>query len=213
MRKTVICSHGFAVRADSMGMFTDIATAFPGYEFRMFDYYDIKPNGDQIVRPLDEQAEILQQQIDAAPEGEVVVLCHSQGSTVAGLADMKRASKVILLAPPVDFDVDRLLARLARREGSRIDRQGESVIPRSDGTAMYIPASYLDSIDRDDRMKLYQNIADTKPTVTVRALQDEMLGVTPVDKIRKTTLYSIEADHNFRGESRQRLIDILHQEL
>lgn len=74
---TIICSHGFAVRADSMGMFTDVAAAFPEHEFRMFDYYDIAPNGDQIVRSLDEQATLLQQQIDGVPGGKIILLCHS----------------------------------------------------------------------------------------------------------------------------------------
>ncbi len=206
---TVICSHGFAMRSDSAGMFTDIAAALPDYEFRMFDYYDIAPNGDQTIRSLDEQATLLQQQIDEAPEGKIILLCHSQGSTVAGLVDLSRVSRVILLAPPVEISRASLINRLRHRKGAKLNPYGMSMIPRSDGTTMYIPESYMDSIEAHDRMTLYQNIANTVPTAIIRATYDETLGLTAVNTIRGATHEDVAANHNFTGEGRQRLIDVL----
>lgn len=211
MTKTFICSHGFAVRADSMGMFTDIAAAFPGYGFRMFDYYDIAPNGDQIVRSLDEQAKILQRQIDDAPDGEVVLLCHSQGSTVAGLVDLSRVSKVILMAPPVEISRASLINRMRHRKGAKLNPYGMSIIPRSDGTTMTIPVEYMDSIEAYDRMTLYQKMADTVPTTIIRATEDETLGLTTVNKIKNARHINVAANHNFTGEGRKSLIRALGQ--
>lgn len=207
--KTIVCSHGFAMRADSAGMFTDIAKAFPVYDFKMFDYYDIAPNGDQLVRSLDDQAKLLQQQIDAVPDGEIVLLCHSQGSTVAGLVDLTRVSKVILLAPPIEMSRTGLINRMRHRKGAKLNPHGTSVIPRSDGTTMTIPVEYMDSLEAHDRSTLYQRMANTVPTVTIRALQDEILGLTDFSAVMNLKVIDVEAGHNFTGEGRVRLIAAL----
>ena len=213
MTKTVICSHGFAMRADSAGLFTDIERAFPSYQFRMFDYYDIDTDGNQYVTTLDTQATRLQCEIDAAPAGKITLLCHSQGSTVASLVDISRVDSIILLAPPVDITADSVFARLAQRTHSTLTRSGMSAVPRRNGTVLYIPAEYFDSIEREDRLQLYQRMAHKKPLTVVRALDDEILGLTRVDELEDSTLYDIAADHNFRGESRQLLIDVVAREL
>ncbi len=192
-----------------MGMFTAIAAAFPGDDFRMFDYYDIKPNGDQTIPSLDEQARTLQQQIDAAPDGEIVLLCHSQGSTVAGLVDLGRVSKVILLAPPVEISRTSLINRLRHRKGAKLNPFGTSTVPRSDGTLMTIPVAYMDSIEAHDRLTLYQKIADTVPTVIIRATNDEILGLTTANSVKNAEHIDIDADHNFTGKNRDTLIATL----
>ena len=196
-----------------MGMFTDIAAAFPEYEFRMFDYYDIQPNGDQIVRSLDEQAAILQKQIDDAPQGEIVLLCHSQGSTVAGLVNLSRVNKAILLAPPVEISRASLINRMRHRKGARLNPRGMSVIPRTNGTTMRIPVEYMDSIEAHDRLTLYRAIATEIPTTVIRATSDEILGLTPLEQIEGVELIDIDADHNFTGSGRQKLIEILNSVL
>lgn len=209
MAKTIVCSHGFAMRGDSAGMFTDIAAAFAKYDFRMFDYYDIAPNGDQVVRSLDEQAKILQQQIDDTPDGEIVLLCHSQGSTVAGLVDLARVSKVILLAPPTEISRAKLINRLRHRKGAKLNPYGTSTVPRSNGTTMTITVEYMDSIEAHDRMTLYQKIADMVPTVIIRATQDETLGLTNVQEVKHAGHRDVVADHNFTNEYRAELIRVL----
>lgn len=211
--KTIICSHGFAMRADSAGMFTDIAAASPEYTFDMFDYYDIAPNGDQTIRSLDDQATILQRHIDAAPDGDIILLCHSQGSTVAGLVQLSRVSKVILLAPPIEFSRAGLINRLRHRKGAKLNPYGTSYIPRSNGTMMTIPVEYMDSIEAYDREALYQSIADSAQTTIMRALDDEMLGLTDLSSIKNSTRIDIRADHNFTGQGRTLLIEILREVL
>lgn len=211
--KTIICSHGFAMRADSAGMFTDIAAAFPEYNFDMFDYYDIAPNGDQTIRSLDDQATILQRHIDAAPDGEIILLCHSQGSTVAGLVDLNKVSRVVLLAPPVNFTRAGLINRLRHRKGAKLNPSGTSIVPRSNGTVMTIPVEYMDSIEAYDREALYQSIANSAQTTIVRALDDEMLGLIDLSSIKNATRIDIHADHNFTGQGRALLIETLGEVL
>jgi len=206
--KTVICSHGFGVRADSRGMFPEIAAAFPDYEFTLFDYCEITPSGDTVLRPLEEQAEILQRHINDAPDGEIVLLGHSMGCVVAGLVDLSRVSKVVLLAPP-EVMHNRLQQWLKERPGSHFDSDGTFVLPRTDDTTSYLPPAYMASIEHKDPMELYQNIANSKPTLIVRATNDEVIGLTNVDKIKNAQHIDIAADHNFTGASRGELLEAL----
>lgn len=212
-RKTVVCSHGFAVRADSMGMFTDIAEAFPEYDFQMFDYYDIAPNGDQTIPSLDDQAVFLQQQLDDAPEGEIILLCHSQGCAVAGLVDLGRVNEAVLLAPPVDISRASLINRLRHRKGARLNPRGMSTVPRSNGTTMRIPVEYMDSIEAHNRLTLYGAIAAAVPTTIIRAADDEILGPTPLEQIAGATLVDVDADHNFTARGRGLLLNVLRDVL
>lgn len=190
-------------------MFTDIAVVFPDYDFKMFDYYDYRSNGDHTVRSLDEQAKILQQQIDTAPDGEIVLLCHSQGSTVAGLADLSHVSKIILLAPPIEISRRSLINRMRHRKGTKLNPYGTSTIPRSNGTTMTIPVEYMDSIEAHDRMSLYKKMANAKPTIIVRATHDETLGLTDFSPLKEVQVIDVEADHNFTGKGRAELIQAL----
>jgi len=206
--KTVLCSHGFGVKADSKGMFTAIAAAFPAIDFRMFDLNDERPDGDTYVRPLDGMAAELQDRIDIA-DGEIILLCHSLGCVVAGLVDTARVSKIVLLAPPDKIDHERYIARLRSRKGSEIDLSGMSVLPRTDGSTTYLPKEFFASVANADLMELYRKIAADKPTVIIRALQDEMIGLTKIDTIKNARIVDLDTDHNFTGEGRQKLIGVL----
>lgn len=206
--KTIICSHGFGVKADSRGMFTDIAAGLSEYSCRMFDYNDERANGDTHMRSLSEMAAELQGQIDGT-DGEIVLLCHSLGCVVAGLADLSRVSKVVLLAPPVRLGRERFAEILKSRARSVLKPGGISELPRTDGSTTYLPQAFFDSVAIDP-MSLYQKIADSKPTILVRATQDDIIGLTNVDEINNAQLIDLDSDHNFTGQHRQQLIDVLH---
>jgi hypothetical protein len=190
-------------------MYPEIAAAFPDYDFRMFDYTEVKPNGDTVVQSLDEQAKVLQQQIDSA-DGEIILLCPSQGSIIAGLVDLSRVSKVILLAPP-ETAAKKLAEWLHTRPGAKYNPDGVSVLPRTDGSTTYIPKEYLQSIQGKNPMEIYQKIADTKPTIIIRTTEDEAVGMTHVNEIKNAQHIDIATDHNFSGAARQELIDRLQQ--
>ncbi len=125
---TIVFSHGFGVKSDARGMFTQIAETFPEHTFVFFDYNTILENGDIEVSPLNEQTEKLQQKLDEQ-QGEVFLLAHSQGCIVAGLAALDDVKKVILLAPPVEMSMERVVNKLMKKPGAEIDLEGVSKLP------------------------------------------------------------------------------------
>lgn len=211
MTKTIVCSHGFGVRADSRGFFPALAVALPEWKFVTFDYNDALPNGDTRVSSLYAQAQKLQHVIDEAFSDETVLLAHSQGCLVPGLVDLTRVTRVILLAPPVGGSMKHVIGVLAKRPGAVYDPDGISKLPRADGTTTFLPKDYFDSFAAIDPLASYEHVAQAKPTVIIRATKDEVLGLTNVDQVASATHIDIAADHNFTGESRRKLAGIMRE--
>lgn len=213
MTKTIIFSHGFGVKADARGMFPEIAAAFPDYVPVMFDYNEVLPNGDTLVVSLPKQAQKLQSVINETEADEVILIAHSQGSIIAGLVSLSKISKVVLLAPPVVASMQRVIDKIAKRPGAEFNPEGTSKLPRTDGTVTLLPKEYIESLDTVDPLELYKKIANDKPTTIIRATEDHVLGMTNVDEVGAATLVDIPADHDFTGESRQKLIELLKEVL
>lgn len=205
--KTVICSHGFGVGADSRGMFPEIATAFPELKFVMFDYNSFDEHHNATVSSLASQAEKLNAQIAAASE-PATLLCHSQGCIVASLADVSRIERLIFLAPPDTLNVERFMRMFASREGAVYDPDGISSIPRSDGTTTYLGKDYMESVTNTDVQRLFQAVASTKPVTIVRAAGDDTVDQTAFPDVPAKVI-TIPGDHNFSGAARQGLIETL----
>ena len=208
----IIFSHGFGVKADARGMFTEIATNFPEYQFEIFDYNHILKNGDIEVAPLGSQAQKLQEILNKQ-EDEVGLIAHSQGCIVAGMVNLENVKKVILLAPPEKMSMQRVLDKLMKKPGAEVNLSGMSKLPRSDGTTTLISREYIESVSNINPLEIYQKIANTVATTIVRCTEDEVLGLTEVNKIKNATHIDIGADHDFTGASRVRLLDILSNEL
>lgn len=209
MIKVMIYSHGFGVKADARGMFTEIAASFPEYKSVMFDYNEVLPNGDTIVAPIDKQALKLQNAIDEVDADEVVLLCHSQGCLIAGLVDLSTVSKVILLAPPVVASMQHVIQKLSKKPGSEYLEGGVSRLARSDGSMTFLPNEYMRSLDEINPIELYKKIADQKPAAIIRATRDEVLGLTDLSAVAAKQMVDIAADHDFTSEGRQALINTL----
>ncbi len=210
--KTLVFSHGFGVKADSNGLFTQIAAAFPHYKTVLFDYNTDLGNGTIELASLTDQAQKLQDRINAQ-SGEVIIVAHSQGCVVAGLADLNTVSKVILLAPPVEMNAERLANKLLKRPGAEINLDGVSKLPRSDGTTTLIPKAYIDSIESVNPIEIYTQIASKVETIIVRSTEDEILGLTNVNEVPNAKHIDIKANHNFTGTARDELISILMNEI
>lgn len=207
--KALVFSHGFGVKADARGMFPDIAAAFPDYEAVLFDYNEILSNGDTVVAPLDQQAKRLQEVINGTNADEIVLVCHSQGSIIAGLVSLSKVSKVILLAPPVVASMQRVIDKVAKRPGAELNLDGISKLPRTDGTTTLLPKEYMASLDAVDPLELYKKVANDKPTIIIRATEDQVLGMTNVNEVGAASLIDLPADHDFTGESRHKLFEKL----
>ncbi len=209
MKKAIVYSHGFGVKADARGMFTEIATAFPEYESVMFDYNEVLPNDDTIVAPIHEQARKLESIIDRTDANEIVLLCHSQGCIIAGLVDLSKVAKVILLAPPVVASMQHVIQKLSKKPGSAYLENGVSKLARSDGSMTFLPKEYIQSLDGLNPIELYKMVARQKPTAIIRATQDEVLGLTDLSAITAQEVFDIASDHDFTGSSRKALINAL----
>lgn len=209
MQKVIIYSHGFGVKADARGMFTEIAAAFPECESVMFDYNEVLPNDDTIVAPIHEQARKLESIIDRTDADEIVLLCHSQGCIIAGLVDLSKVAKVILLAPPVVASMQHVIQKLSKKPGSAYLENGVSKLARSDGSMTFLPKEYIQSLDGLNPIELYRKIVSQKSTVIIRATQDEVLGFTDLSGITAQKIFDIASDHDFTGENRQKMIAML----
>lgn len=208
----IICSHGFGVTKTGRGLFTDIAAALPEHTFELFDYNIVHGNRDIEVATLDEQAATLQGVIDAAPE-QSVLLCHSQGSMIAGMVDLRTVAKVIMLAPPLSESVQSVMSMLSARVESNAPHPQKIIrIPRKDGTNTLVSTAYIEEMMNTDPKNLYHIVANTTPTVIVNALDDELVGNTSFSDITVQQI-DLSADHNFTGAARNELIAILKDSL
>lgn len=209
---TIVFSHGFGTRADARGMFTQIADSFPQHHFVFIDYNKIYDDGNIEVAPLQVQAQKLQQAIDEQSE-EVIVIAHSQGCIIAGMIDPSNVKKAILLAPPVEMSMQRVLHKLMNKPGAVIDLDGLSKLPRGDGTTTYLSKEYIESVDTIQPLELYAHLAGATETTLLRCLDDEVLGLTNLEAATKATVIDIAADHDFTGKSRESLLTLLTKQL
>lgn len=200
----IVFSHGFGVRKDSRGMFTDIAEALDGFECDLFDYNELLEGGDTRVLPLSEQTKILNKHIAAAEEGSTLI-CHSQGCIVASSADTSRVGKIILLAPPTEVSMERFMGKFGSRKGVTQDEAGTLAIPRSDGSTTYIGDDYLKELDTINALEGYQRLANEHDVTIIRATADNILGETTFDSLQNVKVIDIKADHDFSGGARHEL--------
>ncbi|MEK7118154.1 MAG: hypothetical protein AAB869_00940, partial [Patescibacteria group bacterium] len=147
LKHFAIFSHGFGVRKDARGIFTDIASVLPGIEPVMFDYNEINETENIItITPLRRQAEMLKEILrgvkESAPDAIVDIISHSQGAIAVALATPTEIRKTIFLAPPVGVSSGRMLAAFRSRPGAEINMEGMSKIPRRDGSITLVPADY-----------------------------------------------------------------------
>lgn len=212
----VVFSHGFGVRKDDRGLFTDIASAVTDAEHIMFDYNRIDEQTNTLtVSPLQEQVRKLKEQLDKIDSNAVVdLVAHSQGCVVAALAKPQNVRQILCIAPPDNVDVGRLLNFFGSREGSEINLDGQSRIPRRDGSTTIIPAAYWQSLKGLDVIRLYNRLPDLARVKFLIANDDEVLGMSNFDKTdERIDLVQLDGNHDFTDEARQYLVDYVRNEL
>ncbi len=215
-KHVVIYSHGFGVRKDDRGLFTDIANALPKAEHILFDYNLIDEQSNTLtVSPLQRQVQLLKEQLDKI-DGDAMVdlVTHSQGCLVAALAKPQNVRQVLCLAPPDNVDVGRLINFFGSRDGSVIDLDGQSKIPRRDGSTTIIPASYWQSLKGLDVIRIYNRLPDLAKVKFLIANEDEVLGMSNFDKTdERIGLVQLGGNHDFTDDARQPLVDYVKNEL
>lgn len=207
----LIFSHGFGVRADARGLFTEIAAAFPKFDSVLFEYNTLAEDGNTIVTSIDKQVKILQSMLKGV-DSDSYLIAHSQGCMVAALAKLPPLKGVILLTPPKITNMNRVIEKMKARAGSVINLDGMSKYPRSDGKFTYIPREYIESLgslgDNDD---LYQSLSENASVTIIQARNDHVLGDTDFSDLASAHVIELPGDHEFSSVAdRVGLIRELH---
>jgi len=211
----IIFSHGFGVQKDSRGLFSDIASALKDTARPvMFDYSEI----DEVkniftATPFSRQAALFQEKLTEVRrhEGAVIdVICHSQGSIAVALAKPKHIRKILFLAPPIDLNIDRMRNTFGSRPGVKIHPEGISKLLRRDGSTTLVPPGYWSEWKDIHPIESYNRLAEETELIIVKANQDELLGGADYSALsQKIKVLFLDGDHNFKGEARQVLLDIV----
>lgn len=208
-KHVIVYSHGFGVRKDDRGLFTDIAASMSEVEHVMFDYNEVDEATNTLtVSPLQEQVKRLRDQLDKVGQDKIVdVVAHSQGCLVAALAKPAHVRNILCLAPPDNVDADRLIAFFGNRQGSVIDLSGVSKVPRRDGSTTVIPAAYWQSLEGLNVIRLYNRLPVLAKTTFIIANEDEVFGMTNFDKTDEAiNLMQMSGSHDFTDEARHDLV-------
>ena len=216
----IIYSHGFGVRKNGRGLFTEIAAALPGAQNVMFDYSPINEEANTLtMKPLQDQALKLRKVINAVraehPDAVIDLVCHSQGCVVAGLVKPRGIRKVIMLAPPEDFSEAAVVAWLNKKNGVNIDVSVRTRLTSASGSTTVIHPEYWQSLAGINTVKLYNRLARFTKLRIIHARQDEVHGTAASAALDPLiSLVTLDGNHNFSDpEDRKRLLYILQKEL
>lgn len=210
----IIFSHGFGVKKDARGLFTDIVAALPEAECLLFDYNKIDEEKNTVtVQPFSAQAAKLQdialQARAENPAAIIDIVCHSQGSIVAALAHPQGIRKFVFIAPPFISSSEKMIANFEARPGTTIDRDGLSYLSRQDGTTTVIPPEYWSEKETVVPARSYSKLSEWNEVVIITANQDDVLVPIDSDEVECSEMIALDGDHNFSGNSRAKLIETL----
>jgi len=220
-KQVVVFSHGFGVRRDARGLFTDIAAALPrGWGYVLFDYdgFDETHNQLQVggadgrLARLKAVVAWAQAQTDVK---DVHLIGHSMGSlTIASLAP-EDVGKLLLLAPPLSLG-SRFAETFTKRPGAEHEGSAWS-FPRSDGTTTLVEDKVLAELASIDAEGELSKLALFRSYVIILAGSDEMLpdaDYTGLITMPAVSMLSIDkANHDFNGEARTELVRTVVEQL
>ena len=209
----IIFSHGFGVRKDDRGLFSDIAASLTDSEPVLFDYNEVHEATNTLtVRPLGVQAEMFKEILENVrennPDAVIDVICHSQGALSVALLKPEGIRKTILIAPSLNPDIDRMVSLFKSRPGTEIYFDGISKLSRLDGSTTIVPAEYWEEYGRMRPIDLYNSLAEHTELTIIIAKQDEILGHRDTRGLNaKINIVKLDGAHNFAGEPRKILLN------
>lgn len=214
----VIFVHGFGVRWDSRGMFTDIMNALPSdWGSALFDLYKINKD-HTYVTTFDDQVVKLKEVYSTVstkhPESKIHVIAHSMGCIVTAVANLDVRGSIILLAPPEIFGT-RLEEYFSSVPGSK-QAGNYLIVPRKDGTTTHIPSKFFRSLDNVNPEEAMALLGEKHELAILQTTNDEVIGKTTYSKLRNNPqikITKLPADHNFTNTFRSELIAYVIKEL
>ncbi len=209
----IIYSHGFGVRKDDRGLFTDIAAALPSIEHVMFDYNEVDETANTLtVAALNVQAQKLLDVITNAraehPDATIDLIAHSQGCVVAALACPDGIRKTIFTAPPNKvLDTEIKIKQMYGQYNLTFTKEDTIRIPRKDGSTTIIPPEYWRVRNGLDAQEMYNKLAEQTDLTIITATEDEVLGEVVFDHLSPDIkIMPMVTGHNFEKEGRATLI-------
>ena len=206
----VVFSHGFGVKRDSRGMFTDIANALPKeWGYVMFDYNHLNEQ-EVTLAPYSKQVEMLRHVIEFAAKHSPTVhlIGHSMGAITASLLSSLVPEKVILLAPPLHGPSKSSHNSWAERPGAHYEGT-TLIVPRRDGTTSRIPQQFFDEAKSVDCLRSISRYAEQKKLTVIQALEEDIIKDTELyDTLINDTLdlIKLSGNHNFDSPHRTKLL-------
>jgi isopentenyldiphosphate isomerase len=215
-KRIIIYSHGFGVRKDDRGLFTDIAASLPNIEHILFDYNEVDEAANTLtVAALDVQAQKLLDVIAKTcaqhPHATIDLIAHSQGCVVAALAQPQGIRKTIFTAPPNKVvDTERKIQEYCKKYDITFTKEDTIRLPRRDGSTTIIPPDYWRVRDGLDVQEMYSQLAKQTDLTIITATEDEVLGEVIFDHLDSDIkIIPMATGHNFEGAGRSKLTEII----
>ncbi len=209
----VVFVHGFGVRWDSRGMFTDIKDSLSKkWGSVLFDLYSV--SGDDItITTVTKQVKRLKSVVASVqsehPNATIHIVAHSMGCIVASLVRHQVEGRVVLLAPPDTFGGRALEMYFTHYPGAT-KGTSELLVPRKNGTTTHIPYTFFNEMAELEPIDAIATYSHVQTINLVQTTKDEVIGTTNFKALGSTVKISqIAADHNFTGDNRQKLIDLV----
>lgn len=212
MTSIIIYSHGFGVKKDGRGLFTDIASSLPNMQHIMFDYNEVDEASNTLIAcPLDKQAEKLNAMIAKIhgeyPDATMDIIAHSQGCIATAIAAPTDVRSIIFLAPPAQFLGMEKSEIYAIRPDTINDADGTLHVPRRDGSMTIIKNDYWLSREGIKPIELYNRLANRAKLTIITATKDEVLTDANFTGLSSNiALIEQLADHNFTGEKSREIM-------
>ena len=138
------------------------------------------------------------------------------GGIIIGMLSPNNISKTVLVASPTFSPYERMKDYFSKREGTKIDENGESKIARSDGSISILDKNFWPEMKAVNPLTLYKHLSHKTNLTFVRALDDHVItdGDYEILKSNKHIDYfELPGDHDFSGGDRKewlnKMVEIL----
>jgi pimeloyl-ACP methyl ester carboxylesterase len=216
-KTALILVHGFGVRRDSRGLFTEIADATKEVALTVRGDYSVIDGDVTKAIPFSKQASRLSVIRDFCRKElgikREVLVGHSQGWLPIAL-NYPLGSKVTALAPPLGDAFEAFIQTSGwKRRGSELNLEGESRLLRSDGSLTLVPKEFWDEFRAmGDVTKSMAILALYNKLNIIFAGEDNVLGTQDVPDIFRTEMIA-GANHDFTDGSRKAVISKITKDL
>jgi ACT domain-containing protein len=217
----VIFSHGFGLKKDNRGLFTEISGILnkQGIKTILFDYnkFNTKTN-ELFIVPFSIQAKKLEEMIDKTaennPKSEIVIIGQSQGSFIPTLINnISKVKKVIGVSPFFHTNMKDIIRRYTASKDNELNFTGVSIRKRSDGSTTIIPPEYWKERFEARVEDLYNKLAEKTELVLISPLQDEIMDITDLRKIKQASIINLDGNHDFSSQYRPKLVEVILKQL